>query len=167
MTGITGDGTAGNSANNNSANTSASNTGIEIERDIAAPPAAVFTALTTAESFAKWFGGRGVGIPVDRLDYRAEAGRAWSAVMELPDGSTIDWAGRFTEVTVPLRLAMTITDQPGAETGAQLTFDLMATDSGTRLRMTQQTPGFSREQQRATIAGWEGFLDVLEEITVA
>jgi uncharacterized protein YndB with AHSA1/START domain len=32
--------------------------GIEIDRDFAAPPAAVFAAWTTAEHFARWFGGK-------------------------------------------------------------------------------------------------------------
>src|ERR1700742_277611 len=57
--------------------------GFEIDRDLAAPPSAVFAAWTTAEHFARWFGGKDVQVPADRLDY------------ELPDGNTIDWTGEF------------------------------------------------------------------------
>lgn len=138
--------------------------GIEIEREFAAPPAAVFAAWTTPESFARWFGGREVQVPLDGLDYRAEPRREWSAMMVLPDGNTIDWAGEFVEVDPPSRLVMTLTDRPSAGERAVLTVELTPTPTGTRLRMTQQTPGFTDEQRRGTIAGWQTFLDVLAEI---
>lgn len=138
--------------------------GIEIDREFAASPAAVFDAWTTPESFARWFGGREVTVPLDGLDYRAEAGRAWSAMMVLPDGNTIDWAGEFLEVDPPSRLVMTLTDRPAEGGRAVLTVELTPTAAGTRMVMTQQTPGFSDEQRLGTIAGWQTFLDVLGEI---
>jgi uncharacterized protein YndB with AHSA1/START domain len=138
--------------------------GIEIDREFAAPPSAVFAAWTTPESFARWFGGRDVQVPIDGLDYRAEVGRSWSAMMVLPDGNTIDWAGEFLEVDPPSRLVMTMTDRPTDGVRAVLTIDLTPTNAGTRLRMTQQTPGFTTEQREATIAGWQTFLDVLADI---
>lgn len=147
--------------------------GIEIDRTVAADPEQVFAALTTAESFAQWFGTRAVDVPIDRLDYRAEPGRRWAAVMVLPDGNAINWAGEFVEVDAPTRLMMTLTDQPEAENGALLSIDLTRIDaasgagSGTQLRAQQEAPGFSDEQKLATIAGWEGFLDVLAEIAEA
>jgi uncharacterized protein YndB with AHSA1/START domain len=138
--------------------------GIQIDREFAAPPAAVFAAWTTPESFARWFGGREVQVPLDALDYRAEAGRAWSAMMVLPDGRTIDWAGEFLEVDPPSRLVMTLTDRPAEGERAVLTVELTPSVTGTHLRMTQQTPGFTDEQRLGTIAGWQTFLDVLAEI---
>lgn len=141
--------------------------GIEIKREIAATPASVFAALTTPESFAQWFGGATVQVPLDTLDYRAVAGRAWSAKMVLPDHNTIDWVGEFLEILSPTKVAMTITDQPGDEHRASLTFDLIQSGNGTTLRMNQQTPGFTSEQKDATIAGWQTFLDVLTVIAEA
>ena len=138
--------------------------GIEIDREFAAPPDAVFAAWTTPESFARWFGGREVQVPRDGLEYRAEPGRAWSAMMVVAEGKTIDWAGEFVEVDPPSRLVMTLTDRPSAGERAVLTVELTPTPAGTRLRMTQQTPGFTDEQRRGTIAGWQTFLDVLAEI---
>lgn len=137
---------------------------IQIERDIAATPDAVFNALTESASFAQWFGSRTVEIPEDRLDFVAEAGREWSATMLLPDGNTIDWAGEFREVTRPSRLEFTLTDQPGDSARAAVTVDLAATTDGTRMHMTQETPGFTEEQKQGLIGGWQSFLDVLAEI---
>jgi hypothetical protein len=82
--------------------------GFEIDRDFAAPPSAVFAAWTTAEHFARWFGGKDVQVPADRLDYEPAAGRAWSAA-----------------------------------------------------------PDFTDEQRKATIAGWQTFFDVLQQIAEA
>ena len=138
--------------------------GIEIDREFAAAPAAVFAAWTTAESFAQWFGGSMVQVPMETLDYVAEAGRVWTATMVLPDGNTMNWTGEFVEVDAPNRLVMTLTDQPENEARAVMTIDLAASGSGTRMRMTQETPGFSEEQRLGTIAGWESFFDVLGAI---
>lgn len=138
--------------------------GIEIDREFAASPSAVFTAWTAAESFARWFGGSEVHVPLESLDYRAEAGRAWSATMVLPSGSTIDWAGEFLEIDEPSRIVMTLTDRPTDAGRAVLTVDVTAGGEGTLFRMTQQTPGFSTEQRERTIVGWQTFLDVLGQI---
>ncbi|HWT34391.1 MAG TPA: SRPBCC domain-containing protein [Microbacterium sp.] len=139
-------------------------TGIEIERDFAAAPADVFAAWTTPEAFARWFGGDQVQVPLDSLDYRAEAGRSWSATMVLPDGNTIAWTGEFVEVSPVSRLVLTMTDQPDADGRATITVDLTATQNGTRMRFTQTTPGFTAEQREGVLAGWQGFIDVLQQV---
>lgn len=141
--------------------------GIEIDREFAAAPAAVFAAWTAPASFARWFGGEHVSVPVESLDYRAEAGRAWSATMVLPDGNTLHWAGDFLEVDAPSRLVMTLTDRPDEPERAQLSIGLAAGGRGTVFHLTQQTPGFTAEQRERTIAGWQGFLDVLGQIAEA
>lgn len=119
--------------------------GIEIDRDIAAPPEAVFAAWTTPESFAQWFGGREVQVPRDSLDYHAEAGREWSATMVIPDGNRLVWADEFRELDAPSRVVMTFTDQPSEGTRAVLAVEITPTPTGAHLRMTQETPGFSDE----------------------
>lgn len=141
--------------------------GIEIDRDFAATPERVFSALSTAEGFAQWFGGSMVDVPADTLDYVAEPGRAWSAVMVLPDGHKIAWAGEFIEVTPSTRLVLTLTDQPDDDARAALTLDLTPTADGTHLHATQEAPGFSDEQKLATIEGWQAFLDVVGEVAAA
>jgi uncharacterized protein YndB with AHSA1/START domain len=141
--------------------------GFEIDRDFATPPSAVFAAWTTAEHFARWFGGTDVQILADRLDYEPAVGRAWSATMVLPDGNTIDWTGEFLEVVPDRRLVFTMTDQPDKPSRLAITVELSATVSGTHMHMTQEAPNFTEEQRKATIAGWQTFLDVLQEIAEA
>jgi uncharacterized protein YndB with AHSA1/START domain len=141
--------------------------GFEIDRDFAAPPAAVFAAWTTAEHFARWFGGKDAQIPADRLDYEPAAGRAWSATMVLPTNATINWAGEFLEVVPDQRLVFTLTDQPGKPAGLRVTVELTPAGSGTHMHMTQEAPDFTDEQRQAAIDGWQAFFDVLQEIAEA
>jgi uncharacterized protein YndB with AHSA1/START domain len=141
--------------------------GIEIDRDFAASPAAVFAAWTTPQHFARWFGGKDVEVPVDTLDFIAEPGRTWQAQMILPNGTTIEWTGRFNEVIPDERLVFTLTDRPGESVQAEVVVELTAIATGTRMHFTQQTPGFSAEEQESLITGWESFIDELERIASA
>ena len=140
--------------------------GIEIERDIAAEPAAVFAAWTSADGFARWFGGADVEVPAETLDFVAEPGRAWAAQMVLPGGGAIDWAGDIVEVLPSERFVFTITDQPANPDRARVVVELTEIAGGTRQRFTQEAPGFTDEQKAGLIAGWGGFLDELEKIAV-
>jgi len=141
--------------------------GIEIDRDVAAPPAAVFAAWTTAQHFARWFGGSDVQVPLDDLDFIAEPGRTWTARMILPDGTVIDWTGEFIEVVPDRRLVLTITDRPAERGRARIVVELAPNAGGTRMRFTQETPGFSPEQREGVLAGWQSFIDELERIAAA
>lgn len=141
--------------------------GIEIDRDVAASPAAVFAAWTTPRHFAQWFGGKAGQVPLDGLDFTAQPGRPWAAQMILPDGNTIDWAGGFVEVTPDERFVFTITDRPTAPSQATIVVELAPIASGTRMHFTQETPGFSPDEQKDVLAGWQSFLDELEEIATA
>jgi len=141
--------------------------GIEITRDFTAPPAAVFAAWTTPRHFARWFGGKDVQVPLDSLDFVAEPGRTWTAQMILQDGTTIDWAGDFVEVVPDRHLVFTMTDRPAEPVRAKIVVELTAIGGGTRMRFTQETPGFSPEQQEGVLAGWQSFIDELERIATA
>lgn len=147
--------------------TGTTNDGIVIDRDFAAAPQKVFAAWTKPEHFARWFGGKDVQVPQDGLDFIAEPGREWSAQMVLPSGDTIDWAGEFLEVTPDSRLELTITDKPAEPGRSKIVVELTAVDGGTRMHFTQETPGFSPEQQAEVLAGWQGFMDELEQIATA
>jgi uncharacterized protein YndB with AHSA1/START domain len=137
--------------------------GFEIDRDFAAPPAAVFAAWTTAEHFARWFGGKDAEIPADRLDYQPAAGRPWSATMVLPTNATINWTGEFLEVVPDQRLVFTLSDRPG-QAGLRVTVELTPAAGGTHMHMTQDAPDFTDEQRQAAVDGWLAFFDVLQEI---
>jgi uncharacterized protein YndB with AHSA1/START domain len=141
--------------------------GIEIDRNFAAPPTVVFAAWTTPQHFARWFGGKNVQVPLDSLDFVAEPGRKWTAQMVLPDGNTIDWTGDFIEVVPVERLVFTITDHPAEPGRATIVVELTPIAGGTQMRFTQETPGFTPEQQGGVLAGWQSFIDELEQITTA
>lgn len=138
--------------------------GFVIDRHINAVPDDVFTAWTTAEYFARWFGGSAVDVPLETLNYELQEGGVWSATMILPDGHTIDWAGDFVTVTRPERLVLTLTDQPDAPERLTVTVSLTEAAGGTDMNVAQEAPGFTAEQREATIAGWQSFFDELAVI---
>jgi uncharacterized protein YndB with AHSA1/START domain len=133
-----------------------------IARDLAAPRELVFDVLTTPEHFAVWFGTAAVEVPLDSLTMDVRPGGAFRAVMLLPDGNRIDWAGEYVEVDRPSHLAMTLTDNPDQYAGLPVLFDLEEADGGTRLTIRQDRADFSDEQVAATIAGYNTFLDDIE-----
>lgn len=141
--------------------------GIVIERVFDAPRTAVFAAWTTPDHFARWFGGAAVQVPFDGLDFDAAPGNSWTAQMLLPGGTTIDWAGEFLEVVPEERLVLTITDRPAEPARAAIVVELTEADGGTLMRFTQETPGFTPEQQAGVLAGWQGFMEELAQIAAA
>ena len=97
------------------------------------------------------------------MDFTARPGRTWSAD-DPPDGNTIDWAGEFIEVMPNERLVFTMTDRPAEPARARILVELKATPKGTRMHFTQETRGFTPEQQEGVLAGWQSFIDELELI---
>lgn len=138
--------------------------GITVDRVFEAPQAAVFRAWTTAESFSRWFGGAEIEVPLDQLDYVAEPGREWRAVMVVPGGNTMNWTGTFETVEPDSALVLTITDRPDEPGRARITVDLTPEGAGTAMFFAQETPGFTPEQQEATAAGWGHFFDELGRV---
>jgi uncharacterized protein YndB with AHSA1/START domain len=138
-----------------------------VTRTLAAPRELVFEAITRPEHFAVWFGTAEVEVPQDTLSMDVRPGGAFRAVMHLPDGNRIDWAGTYVEVDPPAHLAMTLTDQPGDDAGLPVIFDLEPVDGGTQLTIRQDRSDFSDEQVAATIAGYNAFLDDMERVVAS
>ncbi|MHC2998134.1 hypothetical protein OB08_02370 [Microbacterium sp. HJ5] len=133
-------------------------------RTLSAPRELVFDALTTPEHFAVWFGTAGVEVPQESLTMDVRPGGAFRAVMLLPDGNRIDWAGEYQAVDRPAHLAMTLTDQPGDDVGLPVLFDLEEVEAGTKLTISQDRSDFTDEQVAATIAGYNAFIDDIEGV---
>jgi uncharacterized protein YndB with AHSA1/START domain len=138
-----------------------------VTRTISAPRELVFEALTKPEHFAVWFGTAEVDVPQDTLSMDVRPGGAFRAVMHLPDGNLIHWAGTYVEVEPPSHVAMTLTDQPGDDAGLPVVFDLRAVDGGTELTVSQDRADFSDEQVAATIDGYNAFIDDIEKVVAA
>jgi uncharacterized protein YndB with AHSA1/START domain len=135
-----------------------------ITRTISAPRELVFEALTKPEHFAVWFGTAAVAVPPETLSMDVRPGGAFRAVMHLPDGNLINWSGTYIEVDPPSHVAMTLTDQPGDDTGLPVLFDLETVEGGTQLTVRQDRSDFSDEQVAATIAGYNAFIDDIEKV---
>lgn len=138
-----------------------------ITRTLAAPRDLVFEVITNPEHFAVWFGTAAVEVPQDSLEMDVRVGGSMRAVMVLPDGNRIHWAGEYLEVDPPAHLAMTLTDNPGQYPGLPVLFDLEEVDGGTRLTISQDRGDFSQEQVDATIGGYNAFVDDMADLLEA
>jgi len=137
---------------------------LSITRTFPATRERVFEAWTAPEQFSVWFGTDGVEVPLDRLVMDVRPGGSWSAVMLLPDGNSISWVGEYLEVDAPSHLVMTITDRPAEDARGVITVDLGEVEGGTAMVMTQESPGFSREQLDQTVIGYNAFFDVMQAL---
>ena len=72
-----------------------------VTRELSAPRELVFEALTKPEHFAVWCGTAAVEVPQESLTMDVRPGGAFRAVMLLPDGNRIDWAGEYHVVEPP------------------------------------------------------------------
>ena len=135
-----------------------------VTRTLAAPRELVFDALTKPEHFAIWFGTAALDVPQETLWMDVRPGGAFRAVMHLPDGNLIHWTGTYVEVEAPAHVAMTLSDQPGDDAGVPVVFDLETVEGGTRLTVRQDRGDFSDEQVAATIAGYNAFIDDIEQV---
>lgn len=140
---------------------------LTVTRTLAAPRELVFQVLTDPELFAVWFGTAAVEVPQDSLEMDVRVGGSMRAVMVLPDGNRIHWAGEYVEVDPPAHLAMTLTDNPGEYPGLPVLFDLEAAEGGTRLTISQDRSAFSQEQVDATIGGYNAFIDDMADLLEA
>lgn len=135
-----------------------------VTRTLRAPRELVYEAITRPEHFAVWFGTAEVEVPQRSLIMDVRPGGAFRAVMLLPDGGRIDWAGEYHVVDPPAHLAMTLTDQPGDDAGLPVLFDLDEVDGGTLLTVRQDRADFTDEQVQATIDGYNAFIDDIERV---
>jgi uncharacterized protein YndB with AHSA1/START domain len=141
--------------------------GLTITRTFAASRELVYAAWTQPEHFSVWFGTEAVDVPLDTLSMDVRVGGGWNAVMHLPDGSTIQWAGEYTEVTPPERLAFTMSDDPSNLSREPVTVVFAEVDGGTEMTLTQTGGNLTAEQYAQTVIGYNGFFDAMEKLLAA
>jgi uncharacterized protein YndB with AHSA1/START domain len=140
--------------------------GATITRTFAAPPAAVFDAWVTPASFAAWFGGSGVQVPVDSVSMDVRPGGTWKATMVIGNGvPDMHWFGEYVEVDRPGRLVLTLADRPGdARETVSVTFTEV--EAGTQMLFRQTGGNLSAEDYERTAAGWQTFFDAMDGLFV-
>jgi uncharacterized protein YndB with AHSA1/START domain len=133
---------------------------VRLERTFAAPRAAVYAALTTAEQLREWWGPRGFTAP--RIDFDPQSGGSYRIAMQPPDGELFHLSGDFRAVEPPARLAFTFRWEPADSDDRETlaTLELAEDGSGTVVRLTQGE--FATEERRALHeAGWTESLERL------
>jgi uncharacterized protein YndB with AHSA1/START domain len=135
-----------------------------IVRTFAATPEAVFDAWVTPASFAAWWGGSNVEVPLDSVAMDVRDGGTWKATMILGnDMPNIDWFGEFVEVDRPNRLVLTLSDRPG-DARADVTVTFTAVDGGTELRFRQTGGPMTQADYDQATAGWQTFFDAVDTL---
>lgn len=121
---------------------------VVVEREIAHPPEKVWRALTRPELIEEWLMKADFKPVVGhRFDFRADWGTVECEVLEITENDRLSytWGDRDLETVV--------------------TWSLMPTETGTRLRMEQT--GFRKGQPRyyqGAKAGWPRFIAGLEQL---
>jgi len=136
--------------------------GMTITRTIAAPPERVFAAWTKPEQFSVWFGGAAVEVPPETVSMDVRVGGHWNAEMRVPDGSTVQWHGRYTEVDPPRLLAFTMDDDPSTDTVEPVVVTFAPAEGGTEMRLTQPRDDLTNEQLAQTLVGYNAFFDTMD-----
>lgn len=135
--------------------------GIFITRIFDAPREAVYDAWTTPTSFAVWFGGPDVDVPIESCKIDAVVGGSWQATMVLPDGNQINWSGEFQEIVFPKRLVLTMKDRPGPNF-EPLTIEFRELAGKTEMTFHQFGGNLDTTGYEQAGAGWMIFFDTME-----
>jgi uncharacterized protein YndB with AHSA1/START domain len=143
--------------------------GYTLTRTFDAPRQLVWETMTQPEHFAVWFGTDQVEVVGMEMD--AVTGGYWKGTMNLPDGGTIDWRGKFIEVTPIEKIVQAFSDEDsfdieaGEDEVELLTTTLTETADGKTEVVFRQSGGFlSDEQYEQAKEGSSGFLDTLETL---
>jgi uncharacterized protein YndB with AHSA1/START domain len=136
---------------------------LRLERNVPAPCAAVYRALTDPEELGKWWGPRGFTAP--SVEFAPAVGAGYRIAMQPPDGDLFHLSGEFREVEPPARLVYTFRWDPPHPDDRETLVTLSLEDRGeqTKVRLTQGE--FATEERYALHeAGWTESFEQLEQL---
>ena len=146
-----------------------SDTTIQITREFAAPPAAVWRVWTEPELITRWWAGRRGTVTSIEMDLRV--GGTWRFVMQAGPGFEVAFHGVNREIVVGEKLVSTEVYEavPDAEALNTATFEPL---DGGRCRLTILTEHQNRQNRDMHVeSGMEGGvqegLDIVEQLAVS
>ncbi len=135
---------------------------LNITRVIAAPRDKVFRAWTDPTELAKWWGPKGMTVPVCEID--ARPGGAIYTVMRSAEGDEYTMKGVYREVTPPERLVFTWCWQEGDMAGVETLVTVEFHDRGESTELVLSHEGFpSQAQCEGHTQGWSSSFECLDE----
>ena len=140
----------------------ASDRELKLVRRFPAKPERVFRAFADPKRLVRWWGPKGITIPVCEMDVRP--GGRWLTVMRAPDGSDMTVSGTYREIEAPSLLVFTWAWHEGAKRGHEtiVTVALKPHGAGTELTLTQSRfeSAIARDMHAQ---GWSSSFDCLAE----
>jgi uncharacterized protein YndB with AHSA1/START domain len=136
---------------------------LTLVRRIAARPAIVFEAMTTAEGVATWFGPD--DLPVVGAEMDARVGGAYRVHFRTLDGRDHEARGEFLELVPPRRIVMSWNWAFGGEPEeggrtSRVEIEIRPLGDGTELTFTHACLS-SEASERSHAQGWTGAFDKL------
>jgi uncharacterized protein YndB with AHSA1/START domain len=113
-------------------------TDIVLVRELAAPAARVFDALTRPDLLVRWYGAQGWNLVACEVDLRV--GGVWRFVSRGPHGATMAQSGTYLEVERPHRLVQTEASGGAGGDPTVVATVLTERDGRTTLRTTIRYP---------------------------
>lgn len=129
----------------------------QTSREIAAPPEAVFAAISNPVRLARWWGPAGFTNTFQRCEFTP--GGAWSFIMHGPNGANYPNESRFAEIDAPRKVVIQHISDPKFF----LTITLTATAAGTLVGWSQafESAEFAKRVESIVVPSNEQNLDRL------
>ena len=134
-------------------------TSMQMERDFAAEPGAVFDAWVVPETASRWLFSTETGVTTCEMDPRP--GGAYR-IERKEGGQSYVAVGEYREVSPPRRLVFTFGMPQFAPGFATVTVEIEREGEGTRMRLTQGD--VPPEHEDAIREGWSAMFALLERV---
>ena len=132
-----------------------------VTRTVNGPPGVVFEAWTRPELFERWWAPKSFPISLLSCEMDVRVGGGYRLVFGY-EGSTMEFFGRYLEVTPPSRLAWTNDEGDGGGTVTTVTFE--EAGGGTRLVVHDRYPSKEALDDAIASGSTSGMPEALEQL---